>query len=882
MGIADLFRPKHRHSNADVRAEAVRQLSPDEADLVVSIARGDRATSVRRIAIGKIDDPDALVDLADEESERSLRELARSRAAGIWVTRAVTTDNPEDGQVAIDGLARLGDQKAIADVASRAELIEIRDAALAELDESKALAELARNSSTHMSARQTAIRRIGDQEVLRSIAVDEKRKDIALLALDRIDDPEAWEVVATKAKNKVVRARARKKVSEQQKTEGASPEEKRRHAERVQLVRRAQSLARGSEFIDSVTEMARIRRDWEALGSGADDDLVARFERASKRYDKRAKAYEGARQAKRAAAETEAEAAGPETVEAEAAEGETVEAEAVEAVATTAEGQPAEESAESESSEEDRLGAEQAEEEEAERRRERAEKQKERQERDLATLAELIAELDAAHEDGKRKVAERALQKADKTFPTLKIADGEKEEVTRFKAARKKLWTKVQELREVDDWQRWANVPRQEALIEKAKALLGDEDSKKLSERLRSLQTEWKGVGPVPHKKSQELWTEFKSLCDQIYERVKVQRARASEEHAANLALKVALCEKVEVLAESTDWDQTADEIKALQREWKAIGPVPRKKSDAIWKRFRGACDRFFERRKPHLEELLAEREANLKVKLAMCEKAEELAASEDWQETSVELRELQREWRNAGPVPRKDAAEVNKRFRGACDHFFERRQKHRDEEKAARARQLDELRAKIESLMGSSQSPPGESGDAGSAAEPADAVDPVAQTLEVRSTLRELGLQGDEKQSLYELANTLYRKMLDTHPRGFEGTELDPDSSRQKKAKRVAKVEQIAPPPRESADDSSAQTPEQMAEKLRAALAENALSASLATSTDGRNTADTIAELRSDWLVVGPVPGPEGEALEKRFQSACERALRAAGVGDK
>jgi hypothetical protein len=460
-----------------------------------------------------------------------------------------------------------------------------------------------------------------------------------------------------------------------------------------------------------------------------------------------------------------------------------------------------------------------------------------------------------------RRAAERLLQKADKSLESLKLPEDSAAAVARFQEARQALFIKVQELREAEDWQRWANVPRQEALIEKAKALLADPDDTKLIERLKVLQAEWKLVGPVPQKKSQELWTQFKSSCDQVYERVKGVRAQQSEEFAKNLSLKLALCERVETLADSTDWDQAAEEIKRLQREWKTIGPVPRKKSDAVWKRFRAACDLFFERRKPYLDDLMAERTKNLEAKQALCDKAEALAASSDWQETASALRQLQREWRDIGPVPRKDMNEVNKRFRAACDGFFERRQKHQEEERAERKRKLDRLRADVETL-----------GGLGSEADS----DVAARALEIRAELRAVELPEDAKQSLYEAANILYRKVLEARPDAFAGTELDPGASRQKKQKLLSRAEQIAPPPHTPAP--SGQSADAIVQRLRSALAENALSSSLARSTDGRSIADAVTELRRAWLQVGPVPGEEGDDMEARFAAACERALRATG----
>lgn len=921
MGIADLFRPKYRHSNAEVRAEAVRQLGPEQTDLVVKVAREDSDPSVRRTALVKIDDPDILVELARSESDRALGELARTRASGIWVNQAVSATDLARAKTALRGLDRLGDQRALADVASRAELLEVRDLALAELDEDRALADLVRGAGTHMAARTAALARIKDPDVLRSIAVDDQRKDIAMAAVERIDDPALLEAIAGKAKNKAARARARKKLTDREQPatrsaepSGPSPEDKRRHAERVQLLATVERLSRGEEWTESAREMSQAQEAWEALGPVPADDteLTSRFERAVQRYETRrkqavkavprkteAQAGKDARpqaprpeRAARAAAApdnkparpskpdqtgdasqvkpvaenqvatpaaaTAPDAATPDTATAAAPP---EPAPATPTPADTAEIAAAAASAPPEAAAPDAGAVD-----EEARKQERERKIRERKERDLAALTAVTEEMENLGAITKRKTAERLLQKADKILEEAKLPEGADRVTARFHEARQGLFIKIQDLREAEDWERWANVPRQEALIERARALLADEDENTLGDKLKALQNEWKDVGPVPQKKSQELWNQFKTTCDQVYERIKSSRARLAGEQAENLKRKEALCEKVEALAESTDWDATADEIKRLQREWKDIGPVPRKKSDAIWKRFRAACDKFFERRKPHLDELMAERNQNLAAKIALCEKAEALAESTDWKEASMTLRDLQREWRNIGPAPRKEAAEVQKRFKAACDTFFERRQKQRDEEKAARQRQIDEMRADMSALVAAV-----ERGE--------EVADAALRTIKVRATLRELALEGAEKKAALTEANAFYRRMIEAGPDRFRGTELDPATSRQRKDKLLARVEEMAPPPQTVASESAPQTPEEMAKRLRAALAERALSGSLAKSTDSRATMDTISELRDAWLAIGPVPGAEGQALEQRFEAACERALRNAGV---
>jgi hypothetical protein len=931
MGLTDLFRPKYRHSDAAVRADAVRQMGADEADLVARIAREDRDATVRRIAIDRLENPAVLAEIAAKDQDAGLRDHARARASDLWVARASVADGLEAAHDPLGGLIRLGEQRALAEVAARAVHPSVRDVALSKISDARALADLARNANANPATRMAALERIKDGEVLRGIAVDEQRKDLALAALERIDALDTLEAIAVKAKSKAVRTRARKRLSElappadtaARPNDAAQPaeipEDRRRHAERVQILKRLEALAQGSEWVQSAAEVAEIEKQWTELGPPEQADHAGRFESARTRYHARRKAFVRATAEKparprvenRPAAPAQPREAAPATdgpAAPERAPGATTSAtpegktdaktDAAPAAASEAAAAPAGATgdaatagaaAEATPAPAGEAAPAKVEDEQARLAREAAEQERQnRRAQALATLEQILRDLERLGEATKRKQVERALERADKAFKELDLPGDEARAANeRFQAARHAAFIKAQELREAEDWERWANVPRQEALIARAEALLAEPDDSKLGERLKALQNEWKSVGPVPQKKSRELWERFKAACDKVYDRVKGVRSKANEEMADNLARKEALCERVEALAESDDWEKTAEEIKHLQNEWKTIGPVPRKRSDAVWKRFRAACDRFFERRKPHLEEMLAELNQNLEKKLALCEQAEALAESTDWKETSLKLRDLQRDWRRIGPVPRKDANTVNKRFRAACDLFFERRDKQREAEREAQDRALDGLRAELRAIREGgpavalpSAAPAGEgAGEAGEAqAEPAQPGTPAERLLHVRHLLRDLSLTRAQQDEFYRSINEGALHLLAESPEVFRGTELDPGSSRQRKQKLLARAEELAPAPQAKPAVSEELTPESMAERLRAALAQNALSSSLAGSTDARNIADTIAELESSWWRLGPVPGPEGEELEARFRAACERARQSVG----
>ena len=120
---------------------------------------------------------------------------------------------------------------------------------------------------------------------------------------------------------------------------------------------------------------------------------------------------------------------------------------------------------------------------------------------------------------------------------------------------------------------------------------------------MRTLQERWKPVAAAPRSQAETLWTRFKAAQDQVYDKCKDFFAQQAAERQENLKKKEALCARAEALAESTDWVKTADAMKTLQAEWKAIGPVTRGHEKAVWERFRAACDKFFTRRQDDLKQ---------------------------------------------------------------------------------------------------------------------------------------------------------------------------------------------------------------------------------------------------------------------------------------
>jgi hypothetical protein len=881
MGIADFFRPKHRHSDIRVRTEAVRALTAEDAATLIQIARTDRDAGVRRIAIEKIGQADLLSELAAADDDAGVRELAGARASELWMSAACGEDGDAAG-AALTGIIKLGDQRALVEVAARGENAAIRKRAFGELRDPKALAELAKREAPQ-ELRTAAVARIDDGDVLRGLAIDTTSKEVGLAAVEKIDDVERLEGVAQKAKNKAVRQKARKIVTEIQEAEaakrpGLSDDEKRKRAERAQLLREVEGAADSHDFGHAADIVTRAAEAWAALGGGEGDDRftknVERFWRRKELRDSTARSGSelraigreaAAAKAREAAERAAARAAGAAGAPADPAEDRPDEPE--DHVRPTSAPDPKREAREAEirarREEKDRQRAE----EDARRQAQaadRAAKAKEDAERGVAIAASLGAMCDdmeqlAATDQKATREIDRLLAQAAKAFENLgKVPAADRDGLAeRYRTARGKLVTRAGELREAEDWQRWANVPKAEALIDTAKQMLEAPATPDLGNRLRGLQALWKEVGPMPQRRSKELWELFKATCDQVYEKVRGVRAVEQEKFVEVAKAKETLIAEAEALADSTDWAATAEQLKQLQGHWKQSGYMPRKQGDELWNRFRAACDRFFARRKPVLDAMHDEQAANLQRKHALVARAQAIAAAAPgeggWGKAIGAIKDLQQEWKEIGFVPRRDADAIYRAFRAACDSLFEKRGAARDGEADAHRAELDGIRAEIDAVA-----------DAASAAagEPAASADVVARGIAVRARAAEHGVFAAE-------AEAMVRRIVAAYPDALKGTALDPAQLRARREKLIARAEELLP--KHPAQVSPGDRPTDIASQLKQAMRQNAFGE---LRFSGRDPIEVIDELRASWAEAGPFLEDADHAQAERFEQVIARVL--------
>ncbi len=530
----------------------------------------------------------------------------------------------------------------------------------------------------------------------------------------------------------------------------------------------------------------------------------------------------------------------------------------------------------------------------------------------LTRAQQLVGRIEAiaTRTDLTLKSGERALKEirsALASVPQLPSKKDYDEIVRRLKAAQTALMPKVQELRDVADWQRWANVGIQEQLCEKMEALKSVEDPEAIAKQVRDLQQQWRQAADVPRAQGELLWKRFKTAHDEAWTRCEAHFAAQAEARGGNLAKKIALCERAEALADSTNWIQTADEIKKLQAEWKTIGAVSRGQEKSIWERFRSACDRFFTRRHADLAQRKTVWADNLAKKEALCARADALKDSTDWDAAALEMKRLQAEWKTVGPVKKSRSEALWQRFRGAADHFFARYAQRHDIALGERVAAREAICAELEALAAPAMSPEVSVADPESAMESVTEATTVAEST-IESAIRNpqsamtepppdlmakvRGLRGrwqteiasrgvdrDRAMALDDRFAKAFAAVIQRWPSVFGGSDLDPDANRRKMETIVQRIEALAKSiggPASAAADAALSPTTRLAAMLKEALAANTIGGKADDDSRLRAAGDEVRQAQATLSRIGPVPDQVRRALADRFQRATRRISEA------
>jgi len=939
MGILEKLRPQPRwkHTDPSVRAAAVYELGPDEAEALHALAREDAEPRVRRAAVTRIDDPSVLADIAKTDPDEDVRGEAIRGIAGI----AAETDDLPQALDAVRQLIALSRSKEIVLVARDSSSADVRAGVVDLVEDQKILSSVSRHSRDG-ATRLRALSRLTDAGEIRSVALKAEHTDAAVAALEQLSTADALDDVSQHARNKVAARR--------EPAPAAAPAEVRMSAEEraraLDLLHRAEALVALADPDAAGEGLAAVRLAWAEMQADVDVDiepaLVQQFEAASdavreavaERQQERAADEERARalvreQADRLAICEDAERlSGPDAADriAElkvrwdslppmaleyaapltrrfqdacrtyedrerrrqlaAAAGGRLETLATELEQLVSSDQSLEEviarwrglrrdaDVLREHAQANPAAAERLERAIAvleEREHQQVEARARQQQDALRRLQQLVRHVDALAAAGQvsLKAGLRALRDIRAALDERVSLPSKKDwqEIhARLEAARAALTPRVQEQRDADEWQRWANLQVQEALCKEMEALKELADPDAAVRRMRDLQARWKEVALAPPAKGELMWRRFKTAQDEVFGRAAPHFAAQAEERESNLAKKQALCERAGALADSTDWVKTAVALQGLQAEWKTVGAVPRGHEKAVWERFRASCDRFFTRRQEDLKNRKDAWNANLTAKEDLCAKAEALAESTDWDAAAGEVRQLQAQWKTIGPVRKSKSDVVWQRFRTACDRFFDR-YKHRDQlELSAKAAPREAIIGELEQLA-----PPA---DTKAGADAAPAPDGLAAVIQ---QARDRWQQAPElprhlQQDLAARYHDAVSRLVAAWPAAFAGTDLDPDATRKRMEKLVARVEELTSASPQPARQMS--PTELLAQRWRERLAANTIAGGKSESEESRLRAaeQEVKSVQAQWTRLGPVPREVAGPLNERFQRACRR----------
>lgn len=861
-----LFEVSRRDADASLRELANERA----ASLLAHVAVSGAAVEVCEGALARLDDPQLLASVALDATHPSIRRLALSRVDDEKALGEIARTTRDVG-IGREALGRIHDVAVLRRIAVAEGLSELAAEALENIYDPETLDGIAEDRAANKRVRQRAKakldRLIGDDHPIRHRERRQRQAELcqAVEALVGSPDlPEAaeqtrgarseWEALALLTQPAEQLQQRFAEACEHIMTEVARQERLQADADRLQAnLSAAQTLCAQVEAIDgdaAPQELRSAQAAWRRLAPLPEecaDALAARFAQACRACGDRYERWQrrAAFRSKVAALVEEAEELARSDELLEALEGwEALERRWTGVTSSARDWPEAEEALRARFVRAgDRL---QARCKAAEQRLEKQKQQNLAELEALCTRLETLAKADALNlRDADREL--HAVRELGRIKP-LPASASRKAWAARIEAARQELYRRFQSQKDADQWKRWANADAQEKLIGELETLLATNDLRKAVKDLRRIQEDWKRFGAAPRGQSEVLWARFRTARDEL-------RCRCDAYLESNVTRKEALCEQVQALAESTDWIKTADEIKRLQAAWKEIGPVPQKISQALWERFRQPCDQFFERRNQHFAERKEERDRNAAKKLELCTRVEALADSTDWDNTAQEIKALQAEWKQIGPVGRKQSDALWNRFRTACDHFFDRRKRRGEIEREQCLVQAAAVCDTLESLAAACEGPD---------VSPADIGEQVKVCVTEWGALG--GVHGKDAEALLARFRAACERIAAAQPDSLRGTALDPVTTGKRREKLCIRLEELVaaatqPPKEESLQD--------LAAKLKQAWAANTIGGSAEPKRDWRAAVRDVERLKASWDRLGPVIGEAAQRFADRFETA-------------
>jgi len=719
-----LLKPKWLHPDPRKR-QAALESGNVPAEALAAVAREDSDVVVRCCAIRRVDDLKLLTELLRGDSPGPVREAVEQRHRELLVT-------PLDQAPPLD-----------------ARLASLRDEASSEL-----CGFLARNAVA-VEIRSAALERVRDTRLLSEVAVEDPVASVRRQALERIDDPEGWEIVSRNARNKDKQlsrsARERLEAHRLAAAERAAAEE---------ICRELEALLAEPLRPDSQARFQHLRGQWDRLATAQGAELAERYTRLGTEAAARIEQYEKRMQARRALC-TELESLleqlqqGREDTEGFQAGLE----EQLEDLQQRWQAAPAEAAADDPLDQRfgevrqrlreglvrlgrDRVRVDKLRElvgkargmfETVERLDENRIKQLQQRWSELdkpetpqlaqglqQTFDNVLYELrDRLNQQIKQR--KKALEEAEQNLPDLREAlkQGELERALslrdrithrlkrskgvadqRRNTLQQELGAMYERLEELRQWRHWGSGHAREQLCSEIEELIESPLSPdEIATKVRTARKAWQRIDHAEGPAQEALWQRFDQACTRAYEPFQQERKKQEEILNQHLEQKQQLCSELDAFERSTDWEQVdwreADQYVHKAREkWRRIGAVPRKAGKALEKRYREVLERL----EAHLN---PEREREQKRRRLLISRVEELAGSADLRAASREVKGLQEQWKPTVPLPRKEEQALWLEFRKACDAVFNQLREERDAADAQRQANLERKQAICTELEG-------------------------------------------------------------------------------------------------------------------------------------------------------------------------------------
>ena len=704
--------PGWQSEDPSVRAAAVRDLDGDCRELLVEIARHDEDPTVRREAVGRIQDVEVLATIAVDDADEVVREQARGVVRDLVIESAETA-------AAEQALAALPGERDLVAVARSARLESISRAALSRLNNARALGSIARRAN-HAETAKAALARLEDPAEIELVVLKANYKVVAVMAFERLtaDSPsrDTLEGIARRAKQKAVARRAKAALVA---LDEALTAQTKNAADRDHVVvcQRLEALATADGFEHGREALDQLLQRWAALDTTADVSLAQRFTDARRQVEAHLAALEAKQLHDKRAVQRREEALALRRdlcLRAEQLNGDGASAAlqrlreewlALPAIAGEA-----------------TLSAEVA----ALTRRFEAgvaacERWVQARTAHLARVEELeglVVEMEQRSHAGHDAAARARWSAVDKVWWNL-IA-GMDSDAPQMNAETSGRIAALQRRRDAADSRRRAapaearaerdrtarkTLAQLEQRCELVESLVASDTLKlAMAEReLRATRAALEELDALPVRHGRHaVGRRLKQAQIALLGRVRELWDCADWQRWANLGVQEELCREMEALADVSDAAALAGRLDDIMARWRQASQVPEALGKELWQRFKAAHDAVYPRCQAYLEARAAERARNLDHRRKLVEEAERLASSGDWLKTVRRITELQAEWKTAGPIPRREQNELWHRFRTASSSFFSRRKADLSQRKQEWARNLElkeALCARVETL---------------------------------------------------------------------------------------------------------------------------------------------------------------------------------------